>query len=658
MTKRPVGSKVIAFVTAALTMIVMCGLPTAAFAWNGEVNKEETVYVVTDSTGTQQDVIVSDHLVNKGGSKTISDETTLSDIENVKGEETFKQSGDSLTWDAEGNSIYYQGKTTEEVPVTMDVVYRLNDRVVSGPELQGQSGKVEIKINYENSAEYKGTTVPFIVMTGMVVTDDSFQNVHITKGKVIDDGDKLLIVGMAAPGLAQTLDIGESDLGIGSSITITGDADKFAVEDMMTIVTNAFFEDLDTDGVGDLDYDDEINALDKGAKQLVDGSDQLYEGLDTLSDKMPDLKKGVKKLKDGSKTLETGTNTAKDGAQALNDGIIKLGSSLEGALKEILGGVTKLETGSGTLHDGLKQVKTGVDTLNGGVTQLQQGMASAADSLTGETNSGIVFNEGAIRYIGGAESYINAVEENINALYEGNVIDQATHDQLIGALDESKKCLGDPNSTAPGSDNAVSLINYSNAVDSGVAASLTSKGTGSDPTLYDGTVQLAGGLTDVSNNLGSDMAEGTLINGAYQLNAGLTKLMNSITDNLKDDSELNKGMQQLTAGSSDLANGEIQLAGGAKQLADGMTALNDNTKTMVNGVYQLGTGANKLRKGMAKLYDEGIKKIVDMYNDDLKGTLDRVDGMLDAGKGYKTFTKLPSGMDGNVKFIYKTDMTD
>ena len=79
---------------------------------------------------------------------------------------------------------------------------------------------------------------------------------------------------------------------------------------------------------------------------------------------------------------------------------------------------------------------------------------------------------------------------------------------------------------------------------------------------------------------------------------------------------------------------------------------------LANGVSQLDAGSLKLSQGMTKLYKEGIKKIVDMYNDDLKGTLDSVDGMLDAGKGYKTFTKLPSGMDGNVKFIYKTDMTE
>ena len=229
MTKKPVTGRILALLTAVLTMTVMC-LPASAFAANG-VTKDETVYVVTDSSGTQQDVIVSDHLINKGKVKTIEDKTNLKDIENVKGEETFKQDGESLTWDAEGNGIYYQGRSEDEIPVAMDIVYRLNDKVVTGSELQGQSGKVEIKINYTNDAEFEGTTVPFVVMTGMVITDDSFKNIKVTKGKVIDDGDKLMVVGMAAPGLAQTLDIGESDLGIGSSVTITGDADKFAVEE-------------------------------------------------------------------------------------------------------------------------------------------------------------------------------------------------------------------------------------------------------------------------------------------------------------------------------------------------------------------------------------------------------------------------------------------
>ena len=674
MNKKPLKARITAVTTAILTMTAMC-LPAAAFASSSGVTKEETVYVVTDSSGTQQDVIVSDHLINEDKIKTISDETNLSDVENVKGEETFKQDGDALTWDAEGNGIYYQGKSSDEIPVSMDVVYRLDDKVVSGAELQGKSGKVEIKINYENDAEYEGTTVPFVVMTGLIVTDDSFKNIKISKGKVIDDGEKLLVVGMAAPGLAQTLGIGESDLGIGSSVTITGDADEFAVEDMMTIVTNAFFEDVDTDGI-DMDYDDEIDALNKGSKALVDGSDQLYEGLDTLSDNMPDLQDGVKGLKNGSNALESGTNDAKKGAKQLNDGIVKLSSNLEKALTQVLNGVTQLADGSGTLHDGLQQLKSGVDAAKDGSNEVKAGMEQAAGTL----GDGVKANEGAKGYIAGAKKaidgskkYINGAKQavsgvsgQIDALHDAGKLSDEEYAQISGTLDNAdqalgqadstldngNKALGDASSDEPGTSTAAGVINSSTAAEEGVAGALSINGK-----LHDGITAVSDGLGTISGRLGDDKTDETLINGASSLNYGLNVIKDSISSNLDSKSELKQGLTALTNGSSKLSKGEVVLAGGAKQLADGMTKLNENTKTMVNGVYQLDNGAYKLRKGMSKLYNEGIQKIVDMYNDDLKGTLDSVDGMLDAGKGYKTFTKLPSGMDGNVKFIYKTDIT-
>ena len=54
-----------------------------------EIGKEETVYVISDSTGNPTKIIVSAHLKNPDKRKTIEDVSNLSDIENVKGEETF-----------------------------------------------------------------------------------------------------------------------------------------------------------------------------------------------------------------------------------------------------------------------------------------------------------------------------------------------------------------------------------------------------------------------------------------------------------------------------------------------------------------------------------------------------------------------------------------
>ena len=665
MTKKPVTGRILALLTAVLTMTVMC-LPASAFAADG-ITKDETVYVVTDSSGTQQDVIVSDHLINKGKVKTIEDKTNLQDIENVKGEETFKQDGESLTWDAEGNGIYYQGRSEDEIPVAMDIVYRLNDKVVTGSELQGQSGKVEIKINYTNDAEYEGTTVPFVVMTGMVITDDSFKNIKITKGKVIDDGDKLMVVGMAAPGLAQTLDIGESDLGIGSSVTITGDADKFAVEDMMTVVTNAFFEDIDTDKIDDLDYDDEIKELDKGAKALVDGSDALYEGLDTLEENMPDLQDGVAQLDDGAVQLrgtlksrmkkiakvtgqmhEGTSEKILPGLKAMKKGLDKGEGTEEnpGAINALDQVSQGLKEGAATAEDGAQTLSTKADALQtaaDGAKAISDGLNQAVEgyeSSVSEVNTDVTQLNSALKAYGGVDGLLNTAgltdeqKAQIKPLLQGYANAATGANTLAGKeyqtleqLQPGAKDLSDGLSTAP-------------AELKGAAALISNAASGIS-TAADAVSKVEGGLKTMSSKLGAydkkAKEQKTIIGGMTVIDSGLGQLHKEVKKSVSKKGTLTTALNKLVGGTG-------QLRKGADEMADGVDKLDD--------------GSKKLADGMSKMYKDGIKKIVDLYNDDLKGTLDSADAMMDAGKGYKTFTRLPSGMDGSVKFIYKTDMTD
>ena len=82
--------------------------------------KEETVYVNMDASGNVEKITVSDWLKNAAGSAELSDSSSLSDIKNVKGDETFTQDGEKLTWQADGSDIYYQGTTDKELPVTVN----------------------------------------------------------------------------------------------------------------------------------------------------------------------------------------------------------------------------------------------------------------------------------------------------------------------------------------------------------------------------------------------------------------------------------------------------------------------------------------------------------------------------------------------------------
>ena len=188
-------------------------------------------------------------------------------------------------------------------------------------------------------------------------------------------------------------------------------------------------------------------------------------------------------------------------------------------------------------------------------------------------------------------------------------------------------------------------------LESGLKSAATAL-TGEESQIYNGVGQLGAGLDAAYDAVAG---EDKLLAGSTAVTGGIETLQTGVNDSI---TAMQPKLTLLNTGAKQLKDGEVNLAGGAKQLAEGMDKLYNSADTMVNGVYQLDNGAYKLRQGMSKLYKQGIKKIVDMYNDELKGTLNDARSMLDAGKGYKTFTKLPSSMDGNVKFIYKTDMTE
>src|SRR5574344_2347625 len=95
------------------------------------LSKDETVYSTAKDNGTISKTIVSDHLINDEKSKTITDKSNLTDIKNVNGNELFNQNGNTLTWSAKGNDIYYQGNTSSSLPISTKVSYSLDGKEMS-----------------------------------------------------------------------------------------------------------------------------------------------------------------------------------------------------------------------------------------------------------------------------------------------------------------------------------------------------------------------------------------------------------------------------------------------------------------------------------------------------------------------------------------------
>ena len=355
-----------------------------------EPRKDEVVYVMADAQGNTQKIIVSDCLKNANGESTIKDASSLTDIQNVKGNESYTvDENGNLVWNAEGSDIYYQGTSTKETPVSQTITYSLDGKEVKPEELAGKSGKVTIRFDYTNNETVKTKIggkeeeiyVPFAAISGMVL-DDSFSNVKVTNGKVISDGKNNIVVGYALPGLKESLDVDDSDfdgdVSIPDYVEVTADVENFSLSTTMTVVMNAT-NFISKDGDADLsEVDDMLDTLTDATDQLKDGSGELADGVDTLKSKMGEFKDGVGTLKNGIKDYTDGASTLSTGIGTLKSGV----DTLAGSVPTLISGVGTLKDGSASAAKGASSLKDGAGTLKKGASDLATGAGQVADGAT------------------------------------------------------------------------------------------------------------------------------------------------------------------------------------------------------------------------------------------------------------------------------------
>lgn len=163
---------------------------------------------------------------------------------------------------------------------------------------------------------------------------------------------------------------------------------------------------------------------------------------------------------------------------------------------------------------------------------------------------------------------------------------------------------------------------------------------------------LIGGAEKLTSSNNKLNAGATALNaGASQLSAGTQSLMNSVPT-------LTSGIKQLVDGSNTLVANNAQLNSGASQLADGTNQIVSGVDQLTTGSKTLSEGAHTLADGMVQFNEEGINKILDAYNGDLKPFTDKLQAVIDAGEEYQTYSAIADGQTGSVKFIYKLASID
>ena len=612
--------------------------------------KEESVYVKADPSGKVKKTTVTEWLKNTGKGE-LSDTSDLSDIKNIKGDEEYKESGDELSWEAVGDDIYYQGTTDKELPVGVNISYKLDGKDISAEDLQGKDGKVEIHIKYSNTSkstqDVNGTEeevfTPFTMITAMMLPADQYENVQIDNGKVISDAERQIVVGLGFPGLNDNLKLEDSDLELPEEVTITADVKNATVEPSITVATTDFLQDLDTDNIDDFsDLSNSIDELKDATNQLVDGSKEAADGASQLADGAGTLKSGTAALATGANTLVAKVPTLVQGVTALDNGA----SDIQGGLKTLQASVdhkkdvTNPKDQSG-LVEGAADLSTGVNDYTNNVAALKAGMEATSETQPKSLMQGgseLAAGASALKEgvktlsdnLGTLTGYtdttlkdVQALKETISTIKASATIGDTTvtknvnvnTEQLTQALEKngfSNEQIG----------TIIEAVNGTTATVTVGASELDGKINVSVSGLEDANNQVATAVTDASYADGTakgiqtavDKGDGTeknpvglvkssiaIADGAATVNGGLQSVNTNLGLLTSNNTTLQTGAAALSVGSQKVSAGVAELAAGSDELKAGTSTLAAGASVLASGATQLSSGATTLDEGAGTL---------------------------------------------------------
>ncbi len=673
-TVKVVGSVVLSAVMAGSMM------PVTVFAQNNDENpteKTETVYSVLNSDGSISDTIVSSWLHDEDGINNIKETLNLTGVKNIKSNEKPSKDGNTYTWNAKGNDVYYEGTATKQLPVSVKIRYELDGQEMSAKDMEGKSGHLKLTISFTNNySEVKNINGKSIVIHpsylagGMLnMSTGNFTNVKCESGKIVNDGTNEMLAFANIPGLNETLksaglDKVNNQLEISDDVTVEADVNDFDLGSIMVGMTNEIdlaselgeigsVSEL-TDGIDQLiDADDQL--ID-GSKQLYDGTTQLKEGIAPLSSAYPQIEtltNAFDQLHDGTTTLSTGLNQYTAGVDQLNVvskqnlyklsmGATTLNTSLNN--EESKSQLTQLVQGSQALDAGIQDLN---EQVNGDDSMLKPDMVKKLTEALKTTNE----------QVGSLGQVLNDLQDQEGAFVDlSNQIEKASENiNKLGTLKTSFKEVTDGASAIITADNAQiksvddQLAAIRTKEINALNASIEALKNAANAVPEDDTTGAKAKIEEQINALESQKATlgdasslSVTLKDLSQCQAGIDKIvadsketleeLNAVYSSSKTDIEnlsaklgeakesikvLNGVMKQLNENgitSEEFETKVNTLKAGVEKLAKNSPALANGVATLANKLNSLGEGLNGLDSGMSQAYT-GITQATSQLSD-------------------------------------------
>lgn len=632
-------------VGSVLLSAVMAGsmMPVTVFAQSNDENpteKTETVYSVLNSDGSISDTIVSSWLHDEDGINNIKETLNLTDVKNIKSNEKPSKDGNTYTWNAKGNDVYYEGTATKQLPVSVKIRYELDGQEISANDIQGKSGHLKLTIsftnNYSQVKNINGKSIvihPSYLAGGMLnMSTGKFSNVKCESGKIVNDGTNEMLAFANIPGLNETLksaglDKVNNQLGISDDVTVEADVNDFDLGSIMVGMTNEIDLASELGEIGSVsELTDGIDQLMEADNQLIDGSKQLYDGTTQLkeqaapltgsSDQVRQLSSGAIQLNDGVKALQTGITQYTAGASAINEGVNQLYGIpqnvglIQSAVTTSTEEQASLVDGSQAVADGLGQlldklnganVTASVKEMNGLLTKSKTDLEGMAKTL-GEDKTTLEGMQTDLTNASTKLSKLTPLKDKLDTLGTEIVTKETQNNTAIADYNSKKKTVNDK------------ITAIKNSMNTEIETSITTLSTAKQALNDAGKTDEANSIQtqiDALNKEKTNVDAISTIEGLSELQT-LTEEFNTLNETLGTVKSTISDMSTLVGKSiSDLEGlaTDVQAAlttiDTLSQILSGSTEKVEGMQTMLNslkpGVTELYNGALKINAGAINL---------------------------------------------------------
>ena len=621
--------KIVALLLTAI-MVLGC-VPGLA-----ENTKHERVYVVANADGTVKSVTDNVRLENADGLDEIVDRTLLTAIQNVGGKEAFTLDGETLTWQAQGKDITYEG-TSDKTPAILPVVtLTLDGEAITAEALKNKAGDAVLTVAYQTNEP-----LPALAVTVLPLPEEGITDLRLENAAALTVLGRQVLVGWAVPGM-------DEELKLPTSFSAAFHADHAELNWLLTLTTSdpidAACKELD-DRI-DMDPHTELDEA-KALLTALQSGETLPETSGKTKDIVPkinELNDGLTQLNDGAETLANGAAQLSDGASALKDGAAQLNTGAA----ELAAGALTLSTGAADAEGGAASLDTGLATiianneaLNNGAQTIFAAILSSANAqlsasgldaagieipeLTAENYAAVLdavllqLNPETLRASAQAQ-----VETTVRAQVEANAdqvrsaVETAVQDKVLAAVLQS----AGQNMTSEQYAQAVQAGLVSSEQAAAITAAVEQQmATEEVKAQIDAAVQQQIEQLIQDNTaayLSSDETIAAQLSAAQAAYESLTALkaqldqINTFVTGLKTYTD---GVSQAAAGASQLHTGLTQLNAGAATLSTGAAALSTGAASLSEGADSLYDGTVELKDGAAALHTDGTQKFKDTLTD-------------------------------------------